>query len=507
MSYIKDDRSHFEFVIIAAMGDTISYPNLVNNVNNSDCDYLEHVQDCEYLRNRLLETSVHARELVNDNQVLTTDCEAAHRRIITLEAELEFVKQFQNPGIVQLQEQLFESENVRHHQYAEIDSLKRRCYESETAHRLLLAENNQLKQQLCESETARAIAVKHAEEMESAHDIAIQQTTEIRVSAETAVNVARTKVQKLLRANASLNVRCGALMQQQAILVASMASVAHELDTGLGHARTMKRMVKLLSSMPAKQTVAAVRAARAEAREVRIRERSLAFARSALELANRAERHRMEYEQAFREEANRSLAAKAKESDAALNELRAEYRVVVAECATLRRRFADAYDDLEEARVRTRQLERTNSSLASQLGSVGEAARAASIELAIAKRTAAQSRCLKAKVARLRARCGELSAARADETEVEDEDTGDSGTVCVICLDVLAEGESVIRLDCSHVFHSDCITQCLSRMREPHCPLDRIPVTAPVDQLRVWNWLENGSPVSERLSAPPMDDQ
>ena len=438
------------------------------------------VRRVEELERNHDDACAHADELEEENDALATDCETAHARLAELQQTLLSTQRTQNANIVQLRQRWTESENARH---------------------LQVTENVQLKRQLCESNAARVGAVRRAEALQQSHNLALRQTAGIRVAAQAAINVARIKVQNLQQANAALNVRCGAFMQQQARLIASLASVAHELDVARGHARAMKRIAKMLSSMPPKQAVAAVRAARAEAREARIRERSLAFAKRALELANRAERHRIEYERAFREEATRSLGAKAKDADAALNELRAEYRVVVGECATLRRRFADARDDAEDARARARQLEKTNSSLATQLGAAGEAARAASVELGIAERTAAQSRGLTAKVARLRARCGELAAtnANANEAEMEEEDTGEDGTVCVICLDVLAEGESVVRLNCGHVFHCDCIMQCLSRMRVPSCPLDRIPVTVEPDQLSVSTWSVNDSPASERV--------
>ncbi len=512
----------------------------------------------------LRETRARADELAGYNEVLATDCRNAHRRIVALEAALESARRVksadnaraQTVEVTALRQQLRESENARlaavrrveeleqchketrcdadelkenkavattsgparrqlkepqqplsptrRSQSAEIVQLRQRWAESENARRVQVAENGHLKRQLLECNSARVAAVRRAEELQHSQEVALRQIADIRVATEAAVAAARTKVQNLQQANAALNVRCGAFMQQQAQLLASMASLGHELDVARGHARAMKRMAKRLSSVPPKQAVSAARAARAEAREARMRERSLAFAKSALELANRAERHRIEYERAFREELTRSLAAKEKAADAALNELRAEYRVVVAECASLRRRFADAHDDAEDARIRARQLERTNSSLATQLAAAGEAARAASTELAIAKRTATRSCGLAAKVARLRARCGELSAtnANASETEVDEEDTDEDGTVCVICLDVLAEGEAVVRLNCMHVYHRDCIMECLSRMQVPSCPLDRIPVTVELDRLPVSTWSVNGSPVSEHLIAP-----
>ena len=482
------------------MGDAISYPKYDDiNEKKEGCEQCENGRRYQYVRQILAETRAHALQLADYNDALASDCGAAHRKVIALEAALQTRRPRQT-------RQLDETE--RHTLLAEIAHLKQRLYGSETERGMQNAEIAQLKQLLHESENARHMAVRRAEELQQAQNIASRQVAAIRVAAQSAMTTARHKMEKLRHTNATLNVRCGAYMQEQARLIASIATVTHQLDVAREHARVMRRMAKTLSSLPPKQAVAAVRAARAEAREAQIRERSLAFAKSALELANRAERHRVEYERAFREEAARSIAAKAKEADAALNELRAEYRVVAAECDTLRRRFADAHDDAEEARFRARRLERTNSSLATQLGVATEAARGAAVELAIAERSAAQSRALAAKVARLRARCGELSAASPNNTDVDiEDDNDDDGTVCVICLDVLGDGESVVRLNCMHVFHRDCITQCLSRMAVPRCPLDRRPVTVPLDQLPVSRWARNSSPVSERLLAPNEEAQ
>ena len=430
-------------------------------------------------QNVIEETRAEADELEKENDALMADCEAARRRVAELESTVESIQRSRSGHILQL---------------------NRRCHEGETARRVLHAENVQLKRQLGESMATRLAMTRRAEMLQQSCNLAHRQTTAIRVAAERAINMARTKMQELQQANVTLNVRCGSFMREQARLIASLASVGHKLEVARNQGRMMRRMARMMSTMPPKEAIEAIRAARAEAKEARIRERGLAFAKSAVEHANRAERHRREYEEAFREQATQSLAAKAKDSDEAFEKLRSEYRSVVLECATMRRKYEDAKEDGRELRTRVKKLERTNSSLAVQLGTAGEAARAASIELNIAEESATQMQKIIAKVARLRARCGELVATRCNEgtaTHME-EDIGEDGRICVICMDVMTEGESVIRLNSSRVFHSDCITQCLSRMREPRCPIDQTPVTVQIDELIWTNWSESSRPQSEQ---------
>ena len=462
-------------------------------------EYRVVVAECDMLRRRFADAYDHAEEArLRTRRLERTNSSLATQLSITAEAKWAEHRRAEY-------ERVFRDNAVR--------SIAAKAKEADFAvnqirgeYRVVVSEVAQLKQLLHESENARYMLARRAEELQQAHSIALQQATAIRVATQSTVNEARHEVQKLRHANATLTMRCGAYMKQQAHLIATITTVTHQLDVAREHARAMRRMAKTLSTQLPKHA-AAVRAARKEAREALIRERNLVFAKNMLEMANRTERHRADYERAHREDAIRSMTVKTNESDDALNELRAEHWGVIAECDTLKRRFSDAKDEVKESRSRARRLEQKNSSLASKLGVATEAAHSATVELAIAERSAVQLRTLAAKVARLRGRCGELSASSPNVTEINiADDNNDIGTVCVICLDVLGAGENVVRLNCMHVFHHDCITQCLSRMAVPSCPLDRIPVTVPLDQLPVSKWTQNSSSASEQLLTTPSEE-
>jgi len=52
-----------------------------------------------------------------------------------------------------------------------------------------------------------------------------------------------------------------------------------------------------------------------------------------------------------------------------------------------------------------------------------------------------------------------------------EQDQVDKGIQCTTCIETFKLGEDVIKLDCNHVFHQDCIFPWLSENRT--CPICR----------------------------------
>lgn len=50
-------------------------------------------------------------------------------------------------------------------------------------------------------------------------------------------------------------------------------------------------------------------------------------------------------------------------------------------------------------------------------------------------------------------------------------------TFCVVCHDLYACGDSLMRLPCFHEYHADCIRDYLESTEDPKCPVCRHPVT------------------------------
>ena len=51
--------------------------------------------------------------------------------------------------------------------------------------------------------------------------------------------------------------------------------------------------------------------------------------------------------------------------------------------------------------------------------------------------------------------------------------TKDNNIDCSICLDTLKSGDKVIKLNCDHLFHKDCIKDWFRGKTEKNCPLCR----------------------------------
>lgn len=63
----------------------------------------------------------------------------------------------------------------------------------------------------------------------------------------------------------------------------------------------------------------------------------------------------------------------------------------------------------------------------------------------------------------------------------------DSDERCVIDLERMEPGQTVVRLPCLHVFHAGCILPYLNGLARPACPIDRAPVDrADIARLPVW---------------------
>lgn len=55
----------------------------------------------------------------------------------------------------------------------------------------------------------------------------------------------------------------------------------------------------------------------------------------------------------------------------------------------------------------------------------------------------------------------------SDETPIE------GGATCSICLEVLSDGRRICSLECSHMFHADCVSSWLMRRTDSFCPICR----------------------------------
>lgn len=76
-------------------------------------------------------------------------------------------------------------------------------------------------------------------------------------------------------------------------------------------------------------------------------------------------------------------------------------------------------------------------------------------------------------------------AAPADAAEEEEETRGE-GT-CVVELDQIRPGDSVFRLPCFHVHHTNCLLAFLKEQDAPECPICRTPVAPEdLDVLPMW---------------------
>ncbi|KDP35007.1 hypothetical protein JCGZ_09295 [Jatropha curcas] len=58
-----------------------------------------------------------------------------------------------------------------------------------------------------------------------------------------------------------------------------------------------------------------------------------------------------------------------------------------------------------------------------------------------------------------------------------DDLTNKGGSVCVVCLCTLRDGDQVRKLDCCHVFHKDCFDGWLDHLNF-NCPLCRSPLVS-----------------------------
>ena len=69
------------------------------------------------------------------------------------------------------------------------------------------------------------------------------------------------------------------------------------------------------------------------------------------------------------------------------------------------------------------------------------------------------------------------NARRIDQLPSRVLDRAQAGTEspCVICLDQLKARETVLSLQCNHVFHRDCITKWLKQNETPSCPICKSP--------------------------------
>jgi hypothetical protein len=78
----------------------------------------------------------------------------------------------------------------------------------------------------------------------------------------------------------------------------------------------------------------------------------------------------------------------------------------------------------------------------------------------------------------------QADAERAERMEREARTGGGGGgdgegcekQMCAICQDVFVPEDVLLRLQCFHEFHSDCITSFLSTAAQPMCPCCRHPV-------------------------------
>lgn len=74
--------------------------------------------------------------------------------------------------------------------------------------------------------------------------------------------------------------------------------------------------------------------------------------------------------------------------------------------------------------------------------------------------------------------CEQLNLNRAcSYTSQSGDGTDRFGSECVVCLNWLADGETVRKLACRHVFHKDCFDGWLDQMNF-NCPLCRVPLVS-----------------------------
>lgn len=74
--------------------------------------------------------------------------------------------------------------------------------------------------------------------------------------------------------------------------------------------------------------------------------------------------------------------------------------------------------------------------------------------------------------------CEQLNLNRVCSYTNQSEDGVDrSGSDCVVCLNLFADGDNVRKLECRHVFHKDCFDGWLDHLNF-NCPLCRAPLVS-----------------------------
>ena len=71
------------------------------------------------------------------------------------------------------------------------------------------------------------------------------------------------------------------------------------------------------------------------------------------------------------------------------------------------------------------------------------------------------------------------------DVRAQQEENPEQQEVCAICRDSFLAGDVLMRLECLHEYHEDCISSFISSAVEPSCPSCRFPVTAALSVLPV----------------------